>query len=705
MSSGPDAGGVSLVWFFDDPAPPGDPVTLLGGKGAGLASMTAAGLPVPPGFTLTTIACRRHLDHGWDDELEAAVRRGIEGLERRLGRRLGDPVDPLLVSVRSGAPVSMPGMMDTLLDVGMTPAVETALATRSGDASFAADTRRRAEAALASVGLSSDLGPADQVVGAIRAVFESWDAPRAARYRDVEGIDASLGTAATVQAMVFGNLDDRSGTGVAFTRDPATGRPGLMGDFLPGAQGDDVVAGDHATLSLQEMAATWPDQYAELDRMAGILERTMADMVDIEFTVEAGRLWLLQCRRGKRSPIAAFRCAIDMAEDPDFPVDRAEAVRRCERYFDDPPIVAGAADEGDLVEIARGLAASPGRVSGVLCLDPDRAVDLEAEGHPVVLARNETSPADVHGMAAAVGLFTRLGGLVSHAAVVARDWGLPAVVGAAEAKLTETGVTGPGGFVAEGEVVTVDGDEGLLFRGSSDIRSTPAPEVAVVRSWAAELRAGDASATAPDADAASALPEQVTFAVFHALRIKGMATSATLAGIAGVDEPMAEQVLTSLVAVGHATFLEGRSMWRLTPEGRDAHAVELADRAAALDLTGLGYDAFLELNDEFKLLCTDWQLRDGEPNDHTDAAHDAAIVARLGSLDDRAQPVVAVVADVIPWTGPYGSRLAAARARLAGGDQKALTGVFCDSYHDIWMELHEDLILTQGIDRAAEGST
>ncbi|MEM7276435.1 MAG: PEP/pyruvate-binding domain-containing protein, partial [Actinomycetota bacterium] len=400
---------------------------LLGGKGAGLVAMTAAGLPVPPGFTLTTAACRRFLTDGWSPAFDSAIADGLSELEATAGKFLGSTSTPLLVSVRSGAETSMPGMMDTVLNVGMNASVEQALAAAAGSAAFAADTHRRAlvgfaelvlgapqaltrsaagagpdgvppaptelAAALAEAGYPVPEDPRAQVLAAVRAVFESWTGPRATRYREIEGIDASLGTAVTVQAMVFGNLGDRSGTGVAFSRNPTTGEAGLVGDFLVNAQGEDVVAGEAVTSSLAEMAARWPSLFAELDGVAATLEQHHRDMVDIEFTVEEGKLWLLQTRVGKRSPLAAFRVAIELAEDPAFDVDRAEAVERCRRYLDDPPTVAasqstdGESTAGDGTEVvATGLAASPGLASGVLCFDPDRAVELAEAGRDVILA-------------------------------------------------------------------------------------------------------------------------------------------------------------------------------------------------------------------------------------------------------------------------------------------------------------------------------
>ncbi len=732
---------------------------LLGGKGASLAAMTAAGFPVPPGFTITTEACRAFLADGWTDGLEQAIRSGIEELQVASGKELGSSTSPLLVSVRSGAEISMPGMMDTALNVGMNPDVERALADLSQNPQFARDTHVRAllgfaeivlqapadlvarlkadpaagpaqiRSDLAEIGLVIPADPMTQITDAVRAVFESWRSPRAVSYRDVEGIDGSLGTAVTVQCMVFGNLGERSGTGVAFTRNPTSGNAGLMGDFLADAQGEDVVAGSTVTLSLDEMASRWPGLYADLERIADLLEQRYQDMVDLEFTVEDGSLWMLQARRGKRSPIAAFRIAIDLADDDRFAVDRAEAVARCRRYFEDPPLAAASTDDDDHPTIAAGLAASPGIASGRLCLDPDRAVELRDQGVDVILARRETSPADVHGMAAAKGLFTTLGGQVSHAALVAREWGLPAVVGASEAEIVDGAVVGPGGRVPEGEIVTVDGVGGRLLRGHLTVDGTVAPEVAVVTAWAAEIEqsstghdaedsrdtsaVGDPAATmtagagvsADGGEAAAGTGVDLGFHAFHALRIKGMVTATSVAAICGCAEDRVVPVLDELTAVGHATFMEPRGMWLITAEGRVAHQPILAAMVDGVETDDLPYREFLALNDEFKQLCTDWQLRDGEPNDHQDEAYDGVVVERLCDLDDRAQPILARIAMVVAWTKTYGPRLADARRRLLGGDQKALTGVMCDSYHDVWMELHEDLILTQGIDRAEEGST
>ncbi len=308
---------------FDDPpsATGEDRLRLLGGKGANLAVMAhELGLPVPPGFTITTAACAAFRASGWPAGAEEELRAAVERLGDRLGRRFADAADPLLVSVRSGAPVSMPGMMDTILDLGITEATVRGLAEQAGDRDFAGDCLRRFRASWAEViGGEPPDDPWDQLRAAVEAVFASWDSDRARAYRQREGIPDHLGTAVTVQAMVFGNLDARSATGVLFTRDPATGAAQAYGDVLFEAQGEDVVAGTHTTAPIGALEERLPDVAGELREAAARLERHYADLCDIEFTIERGRLWLLQVRSGKRSPAAALRMAIEMAEDPAFP--------------------------------------------------------------------------------------------------------------------------------------------------------------------------------------------------------------------------------------------------------------------------------------------------------------------------------------------------------------------------------------------------
>ena len=408
-----------------------DVLALVGGKAANLGEMLGLGLPVPPGFVVTTETCRAFLAGGWPDGLDDELRARMAEVEAAVGRRFGDAADPLLVSVRSGAPVSMPGMMDTILDLGLNDATERGLAAATGDPAFAAECHDRFRSMFRSIVGVDDVpdDPWEQLRLAISAVFRSWNSDRARAYRRRESIPDDLGTAVTVQAMVFGNLGADSATGVAFTRNPATGEPVLYGDVLFDAQGEDVVAGTHATEPIAALDERLPSVGAELRDVAGRLERHYADLCDIEFTVERGRLWMLQVRVGKRSPAAALRIAVDMAEDPSFPLSRREALERVAYLLADPPTVT-TGRSGYLLPLATGLGASPGVASGEIATSPEAAERAAEAGRTVVLVRAETSPDDVHGMSLSAGILTARGGLASHAAVVARGWGIPAVVGA-----------------------------------------------------------------------------------------------------------------------------------------------------------------------------------------------------------------------------------------------------------------------------------
>ncbi|MFC4948262.1 pyruvate, phosphate dikinase [Pseudonocardia sp. GCM10023141] len=474
---------------------------LLGGKGAGLAEMTSVlDLPVPPGFTIALPVCRAYRDGGWPAGLDAAIDEHCAALEARIGRRFGDPTDPLLVAVRSGAPRSMPGMLDTVLNLGLNDHTVEGLAAASGDPAFAWDSYRRFLTMYATTVLGADLerlrhapapsgtagvravrdelarlgvevpaDPARQLRGAVEAVFRSWDGPRARSYRAHEGIDDGLGTAVNVQAMVFGNYDDDSGTGVVFTRDPSTGADRPYGDFLPRAQGEDVVAGTARTLTLDDMAARLPAAHRDLTERLARLEGHYRDMCDVEFTVERGTLWILQTRIGKRGAVAAVRLAARMMADPRIALTLDEARARVDAEVLDRARaeVVAAARQGATTEPAcRGLPASPGRASGAVVLDAETAADAEV---PVILVRPETSPEDVHGMSVAEGILTSTGGLVSHAAVVARGWGIPAVVGAGELVVGATDVRDATGRVlfAAGDIITIDGSTGEVWLGAA----------------------------------------------------------------------------------------------------------------------------------------------------------------------------------------------------------------------------------------------
>ena len=518
---------------------------LLGGKGANLAEMTSVlDLPVPPGFTISTDVCRTYLRSGWPGELDGAIAAQMSGLEERMGRVLGDATDPLLVSVRSGAEVSMPGMLDTVLNLGLNDKSVEGLAAVTGDERFAFDSYRRfiqmfsqivkgvpSEAfeekfskalELADVEVEGDV-PADllryvcgrflaiyeaqvgepfpqdptaQLHMAVETVFSSWNGARAMAYRNREGISHSLGTAVNIQAMVFGNKGDLSGTGVGFTRNPSTGANEPYGDFLVNAQGEDVVAGTHTTEDIEALRARFPDIYDELIGVFGRLEAHYRDMCDVEFTIEQGKLWILQTRVGKRGGVAALRMAKEMSSEPGIALTRAEAVNRITADHLEQ-VLHPSFEEVDREVLARGLAASPGAAVGKVVLTAEAAANGKANGEDVILVRQETSPEDVHGMAAAVGILTSRGGLVSHAAVVARGWGTPAVCGAEGIHLFDDHFEAHGRRVNEGDVISLDGSTGEVILGALEMVGVDPPrEFDEILSWADDIRRGKMSVRA-----------------------------------------------------------------------------------------------------------------------------------------------------------------------------------------------------------------
>ncbi|MFO0245655.1 MAG: pyruvate, phosphate dikinase [Betaproteobacteria bacterium] len=479
---------------------------LVGGKAWSLARMRALGLNVPPAFVVTTETCKQFHESGgvMPAGLMDEVMAGVAWLEKTTGRRLGAAQRPLLVSVRSGAPVSMPGMMDTVLNLGMSDDSELALARETGAPGFARDTHRRFCEMFARIVLRAEIGaldpsdgpagwraaiaargcgevpadPAAQLESAIRAVFHSWNGRRARKYRQHHGVPEAMGTAVTVQAMVFGNSDERSGTGVLFSRNPLTGDPVPYGEYLARAQGEDVVSGSHTPEGLDALARRMPEVHRELLSACAVLERDNGDVQDIEFTVERGRLYLLQARPAKRSPAAAVRCAVDMVREgrigPPEALSRvsAEQVRLLLR----PRLPAGF-DPSAASVLARGEAASPGVGAGVVAADADEAERLHALGHAVVLARPTTSPEDVHGMLVAAAIATEKGGSTSHAAVVSRQLGVPCVVGCGEGALAGLA----------GRMVTVDGTSGRVFEGALPVEQPSAgsdPALAALLEWA-----------------------------------------------------------------------------------------------------------------------------------------------------------------------------------------------------------------------------
>ena len=516
---------------------------LLGGKGANLAEMTSVlKLPVPPGFTISTEACIAYLDGGWPAGLDEEIGTQVAKLEREMGRRLGDPGDPLLVSVRSGAKFSMPGMMDTVLNLGLNDKSVKGLATATADERFAYDSYRRfismygrivldipadqfdhpLEAAKEAAGITNDAelpaatlkelcaaykavvkaatgkafpqDPMKQLRGAVEAVFRSWNGARAIAYRVRERISHDLGTAVNVQVMVFGNRDDNSGTGVGFTRNAATGEDKPYGDFLINAQGEDVVAGIRNTEDLDAMARHFPTIHDELLDVFTRLERHYRDMCDTEFTIEQGKLWMLQTRVGKRTGAAALRMAVDMTKGTGrgkerWKISKQEALTRVSAEHLDSVLHPQFSGSGTV--IAKGLAASPGAAVGKVYFDADDAEEAVDNGEQVILVRNETSPEDVHGMMVAEGILTARGGLVSHAAVVARGWGTPAVVGAEAIKISGRSFTAGDVTVNEGDVISLDGTTGEVVLGAMTMAAAEPPaEFDVVLSWADAARRG-----------------------------------------------------------------------------------------------------------------------------------------------------------------------------------------------------------------------
>jgi pyruvate,orthophosphate dikinase len=524
---------------------------LLGGKGANLAEMSNLGLPVPPGFTITTEVCTYYYDHGraYPDELKSQVENALTYVGRLTGRTFGDAENPLLVSVRSGARASMPGMMDTVLNLGLNDVTVEALAKGAGDERFAYDSYRRFITMYSNVVLGiehhhfeeildeykdrrgysldtdmtaadwkslvprykalveKELGkpfpqePQEQLWGAIGAVFGSWMNNRAIKYRELHAIPASWGTAVNVQAMVFGNMGETSATGVAFTRNPSTGESELYGEFLINAQGEDVVAGIRTPQDITEkarigsgsdkpsMESAMPEAYNELVRIYGILEKHYRDMQDMEFTVEKGKLWMLQTRNGKRTAKAALRIAVELASEG--LITEEEAVTRVDPAALDQLLHPTIDPKAERRILASGLPASPGAASGAIVFNSDDAEAAKKAGQKVILVRIETSPEDIHGMHAAEGILTTRGGMTSHAAVVARGMGKPCVSGAGSIRVDYAAqtLTVAGQVLKKGEIVTIDGSNGQVLLGQVKMLEPElSGEFATLMGWADKVR-------------------------------------------------------------------------------------------------------------------------------------------------------------------------------------------------------------------------
>jgi pyruvate,orthophosphate dikinase len=739
--TGDDAGpaaGMPLYGFDDAPQLTSAELRqLLGGKGAGLVEMRKLGVSVPPGFVLATSLCRDFLASGWPVGLDQAVDTQLAALEAATGQCLGHGETPLLVSVRSAAPVSMPGMMDTILNLGANERTIAALGTRSGDERFALDTWLRFNRmyAAAVLGISADVlrpnlssdasvtalraeiselretcarrgtpvpdDPRQQLRGAIEAVFRSCRSQRARIFREREGLTQDMPTAVVVQAMVFGNLGPSSGTGVAFSRNPSTGENTPYGDFLANAQGEDVVTGLTTSAALAAMRSQMPAVFDDLCRTMRMLERHYSDLCDVEFTVQNGMLHVLQVRAGKRSAIAAARIAVDMANES--LITREAAVRRlsCEqlRQLNSNCVVRAGA-----VAIASGIAASPGVVSGMVCLHPDRVATMAQAAEKVILVRPTTSPEDVHGMVKSAGIVTAAGGMVSHAALVARGWGIAAVCGVGELTFDPPRLAGV--ELREGECLTIDGGNGAVYRGDCvETKDAEPRELATLRGWATELGIDLGEEAADGAPVAAEACTVDGFAVARALALLGSAS----------EERIAVALVTSVDAVRHALALlpedhlnrTPRGL-QLAPEGRIRLQAKLDEERAGMDRATAErlYGDFLTRDDRFKRLVASWQMRtvDGRDvlNDHADPAYDADVRARLAAFHGDAVPLIDAICAAAPRLSPYRARFARAAAAIAGGDGSMIASPLKDSYHTVWFELHEELIHLSGRNRVVE---
>jgi pyruvate,orthophosphate dikinase len=678
-----------------------DQKDLLGGKGANLAEMTRLGLPVPPGFTITTQACRYYLEQGRQpDQLRVQVTMALRHLEDEVGRRLGDSVDPLLVSVRSGAKYSMPGMMETVLNVGLNDHSVVGLAEASGDERFAWDSYRRLiqmfgktvlgvdgeafasalDEAKAVKGVTSDVDldagdlrklvdvfkdivtahtgrefpqdPRHQLDLATRAVFDSWNTDRARLYRRRERIAHDLGTAVNVCTMVFGNLGETSGTGVCFTRDPATGRPGVYGDYLVNAQGEDVVSGIRNTLSLDDFERVDPDSYTQLRKIMRRLETHYRDLCDIEFTVERGKLWMLQTRVGKRTAAAAFRIATQLVDEQlitlDEALERVSGSQLAQLMF--PQFDASA--ERRL--LTRGMAASPGAAVGRVVFDSATAVAWRARGERILLVRKETNPEDLEGMIASAGILTSRGGKTSHAAVVARGMGKTAVCGAETLEVdAATSQARTGDIVVnQGDLLSIDGSTGEVFVGELPV--VPSPVVLY-------LEEGLDRALQTVDEGTAEVVQAVDRLLTHADSVRRMRvrTNADTAADAGRARRMGAEGIglcrTEHMFLGDRRALLERVILADSPEERDAALSALVDPQT---------DDFTQLLEQMDGLPTTIRLLDPPLHeflpDRTDLMVRVAVAAERGKPDPADVRLLAAVErlhESNPMLGLRGVRL------------------------------------------------
>lgn len=738
----------------------------IGGKAWGINRMRALGLSVPPAIAITTQACREYHSSGgaMSEILWAQIVQHMQLLEQGTSRRFGGPQRPLLVAVRSGAAHSMPGMMDTVLNLGINTETQGSLAAETGDAAYAAETYRRFSEQYRKVVLNAraDPIPADpwaQLRAAVLAVFDSWHSPRAQIYRRNRNLAEDDCTAVTIQAMVFGNLDDRSGTGVLFSRNPITGDAPAWGEWLCRSQGEEVVSGRRTPDPLSALRDSMPAVHAALMQGTARLENDACDIQDIEFTVESGHLWFLQTRAAKRSPQAALHAAVAFANEG--LISKEEAVRRIKlEQVQQLPALQLAPKSVGQPPLATGEPACPGVASGMVVTDPEEAEVRARHGEAVVLARATTSPEDLHGIIAARALITEQGGATSHAAVLSRELGRPCIVGCGSQTVTRLA----------GKLVTLDGASGRVWAGDLTLLQSErsgADDVRTLIEWGMPLlsmqllRPEDAPADTIDLDA---LGEHWRAALKPGASVRGRVLE-TAHGIratmtAGVRSAVVHHRLAALVAclqppadtqqspaslcatgIGHSELtllrllaLKGRasesvladalglmsvgdgyaalqelglctnatSGLRLTPAGRARLAQLLAEERARVDPAAMlvAYQDFCVINAELKQIMTAWQINNGAmPNDHADAEYDRAVLQRLANLHDRALPLLRRLTKLAPRLSIYEVRLNRAAARIAAGDAGYVAKIIRDSYHTVWFELHEDLISLIGLTR------
>jgi pyruvate,orthophosphate dikinase len=647
----------------------------IGGKAWGLNRMRRLGLPVPSAIVVAADAAGGVLT----DDMWTRIAGRVGFLEPDRDRRFGSCERPMLVSVRSGAALSMPGMMETVLNVGINDRIERALATTTGDRDHAARVHQRFRVMYSRValGLANDQVPADpwdQLRCAIVAVLGSWNSARARDYRRHRGLSDDGGTAVTVQAMVFGDLDDRSGTGVVTSRNPMTGERAPWGEWAARRQGVDLVSGHHDPQPLTTLGDVLPGVHGQLLRAAALIEAAAQEVQEIEFTVESGRLWLLQSRASSLAPGARARIAADLASEGLITSEEAQRRTRGSQLAD-AAVLRPVADGSGRRPLAVGVCACPGVVTGLVVTDPDEACERAQRGEDIILARPATVPGDIHGVIAARAAITEHGGATSHAAVICREIGRPCIVGC-----------GPGSVTSlAGRRITVDAERGHVWP-ASERDQQPGPTGSRPGGGGRGPRASDELGSAEPA-----------MELFRMIGLKGTVTPAALA--VGLDVPpeVVADVTGDLVRRGLCD--RARDWLQLSETGKQLLRGLAIEERAVIDQSAMAryYAEFCEYNSQLKRLITAWQLTRED-----DAAADRPTLRRLSDLHLRIRGLLDELAALAPRLSRYQVRLSRAEQRVSVGDHSYVAAPFIDSYHTIWFELHQDLIWLTGRERTRE---